>query len=168
MCPEGFDQDGDRCRRCPSDMPQVERDMCWASCPTGLEMKCPNEVCGCYPQGSPETSVAVSMACPANLMYSEERDGRKCVAPKPKLGVCASCPTGSLYAPKGLGATAISAARCVECPTRRRAGARRAGQCDSADGENKFIADILSYFTGQPAATQKFGFCLPTGTPNKP
>jgi hypothetical protein len=64
--------------------------------------------------------------------------------------------------------------RCVTCPkgagTRRskvaytsvKRGLRRSEQCDSSDNENKFMADILSYFTGQPAAPQKFGFCMPS------
>ena len=120
MCPEGFHQDGDRCKRCPSGMPEYGVDMCWASCPTGLEKHCPNGECGCYPADSYESSAVVWQTCPANLMYSSTMHGYgslTCVAPKPMLGVCASCPTGSLYAPKGLGLGAIEAARCVECST---------------------------------------------------
>eukprot|EP00802_Teleaulax_amphioxeia_P004003 Tamp_04006.p1 GENE.Tamp_04006~~Tamp_04006.p1 ORF type:complete len:1126 (-),score=147.17 Tamp_04006:93-3317(-) len=158
-----------RCRKCPSGYsPDYDewydnnRRRCKEDCSYPLQRFCPNDVCGCYAEGSHKVSAVASMACPPDRIYQVEGDQRKCVAPKPKLGVCANCLTGSMYAPRGLGLAAIEAARCIEC-SRRRAGARRAGQCDSSAGENKFVADVLSYFTGQPAANQKFGFCLPTG-----
>ena len=53
-----------------------------------------------------------SMACPGGTFLEEQHGTYHCVPFTPKLGTCASCPSGSLYAPKGLGMGAIEAARC--------------------------------------------------------
>jgi hypothetical protein len=54
-----------------------------------------------------------SMACPGGFFLEYgQHDTVNCVPFTPKLGTCASCPSGFLYAPKGLGAGAIEVARC--------------------------------------------------------
>ena len=77
---------------------------------------------------------------------------------------CVTCPTGAgtRRSKEAYKSVKRGLLRSKEAYASVKRGLRRSEQCGSSDNENKFFADLLSYFTGQPAEPQKFSFCMPS------